>query len=116
MKNVETKEFWFQEAAFGVLQNDLAPKRGFPSGLVVYHALCAVGGETASEPGPDRDGKPFQITLARLAQMNNQPLELTKARLRDLVRLKLIDPFDWPKQFAPLNIRITTLPRRHCDE
>lgn len=90
-RETEEKEFWFQLDAFNALYNDLAPKKGFPSAIVAYQAVCAVAAETNSEPGPERDGVPFEITLDRIASMVSQPVQLTLARLRDFERLGLID-------------------------
>lgn len=93
---VETKWFYMQDTAFDLLQEDAVPRRCFPSALIAYRALCAVGGETDSEPAPGRAGKPFQTTIARLAFMVHQPVPLALARFRDFERLGLIDPLTIP--------------------
>jgi hypothetical protein len=103
----EVKNFWFQEAALDLLQRDMAPGKRFGLALVTYRALCAIASDTDSEPGPDRDGKPFKAKLVRVGQMVSRPWEQVANLLPDLIRLGLIDPVTLPED--PLEMFIMRL-------
>jgi hypothetical protein len=104
----EEKEFWFQEAAFDILQ--WGAGRDFAYALATYRALCAIASETESEPAPDRDGKPFRAKLFRVARMVCQPCAATARRIRRFARLKLIDPVEvHADSLEPLVMRLRLL-------
>jgi hypothetical protein len=92
----EEKTFWFQEAAFDVLQGGITPKRDFAYSLVTYRALCAIGDETEAEPGPDRDGRPFETRVLRVGRMVCQDCHTTAKRINRFIKLGLIDPVKVP--------------------
>jgi hypothetical protein len=77
------------------------------SAVSVYYALIHVASENGCEPSPRSDGKPFSTTPARLARTSANAVGDVLDRLREFVRIGLIDPVTiGPDPLEPITLRI----------